>query len=64
MSRAATEFAFWYAWKVKIQTSLHLYCRTKARAISEAPDALNTKAIVQVACPHSQNGAGKRTVNV
>ena len=34
----------------KIQTSLHLYYRTKV--------------IVQLACPHGQSGAGERTVNV
>ena len=34
----------------KIQTSLHLYYRTKV--------------IVQLACPPGQSGAGKRTVNV
>ena len=39
-------------------------------AISEDPDVFLgantkvTKVSVQVACPHGQSGAGKRTVNV
>ena len=55
MSGSATQFAFGMresrAMQIaKIQTSLHLYYRTKV--------------VVQLACPHGQSGAGERTVNV